>query len=541
MKTFLLKKRVVFLFVIFIFGCISCKNSERDVATGVIFSDLIKPMNGRSMRATSTKVNEEGKPIPHNSDNSRVLPGETKVVLDANGPGIVTHMWFTFLGPEKHTWAPDGSATHQEMLIRIFYDGNEKPGVEVPFGDFFANCFGKRSEVISLPVIVEDADSYNCFWHMPFKKSIRIEIVNQSKEKNINLLYYNIDWVKKDKLPKETPYFYARYRQEYPTVSEGDYVILETEGKGHYVGTVLGVRTRSPSWFGEGDEKIYIDGEEEPSIWGTGTEDYFLSAWGLKSGVNTPFFGTVYFDQWGIVGGHTSAFRWHLTDPIVFNKKIKVTIETYGWIPPDENEEKEAHSWNKREDDFASVAFWYQTGNPTNEEPVPVAEERILLNLDEVFMAKEVIGTKGISNGTASVQDNLAHFPNGQLFFSPDNRQAKVQIPFRVAEKRPVRLLLSTTKAPDYGIWQAYLNGIKIGSPMNMYDEKVREWEYHLLDFWPEPGDYTIELRLVGKDPSSVGEKLGIEAVRLRERRPRVTDFAFDKENDWKTNPKLYN
>jgi hypothetical protein len=156
-------------------------------------------------------------------------------------------------------------------------------------------------------------------------------------------------------------------------------------------------------------------------------------------------------------------------------------------------------------------------------------------------MAKEVIGTKGISNGTASVQDNLAHFPNGQLFFSPDNRQAKVQIPFRVAEKRPVRLLLSTTKAPDYGIWQAYLNGIKIGSPMNMYDEKVREWEYHLLDFWPEPGDYTIELRLVGKDPSSVGEKLGIEAVRLRERRPRVTDFAFDKENDWKTNPKLYN
>src|SRR5690554_5117784 len=541
MKTFLLKKRVVFLFVIFIFGCISCKNSERDVATGVIFSDLIKPMNGRSMRATSTKVNEEGKPIPHNSDNSRVLPGETKVVLDANGPGIVTHMWFTFLGPEKHTWAPDGSATHQEMLIRIFYDGNETPGVEVPFGDFFANCFGKRSEVISLPVIVEDADSYNCFWHMPFKKSIRIEIVNQSKEKNINLLYYNIDWVKKDKLPKETPYFYARYRQEYPTVSEGDYVILETEGKGHYVGTVLGVRTRSPSWFGEGDEKIYIDGEEEPSIWGTGTEDYFLSAWGLKSGVNTPFFGTVYFDQWGIVGGHTSAFRWHLTDPIVFNKKIKVTIETYGWIPPDENEEKEAHSWNKREDDFASVAFWYQTGNPTNEEPVPVAEERILPNLDEVFMAKEVIGTKGISNGTASVQDNLAHFPNGQLFFSPDNRQAKVQIPFRVAEKRAVRLLLSTTKAPDYGIWQAYLNGIKIGSPMNMYDEKVREWEYHLLDFWPEPGDYTIELRLVGKDPSSVGEKLGIEAVRLRERRPRVTDFAFDKENDWKTNPKLYN
>ncbi|MFA7492247.1 MAG: glycoside hydrolase family 172 protein [Proteiniphilum sp.] len=541
MKTYFLKKRVILFFVIFAVLNISCGNNEREVASGLLFSDLLKPMNGRSMRSSSTKTDEEGKPIPHNSDNSTILPGETKVVLDVSGSGVVTHMWFTFLGPEKHPWATEGSATHQEMLLRIFYDGNEKPGVEVPFGDFFANCFGKRSEIISLPVIVEDADSYNCFWHMPFRKSIRIEIVNQSKEKNINLLYYNIDWIKKDKLPKETPYFYARYRQEYPTVSDGDYLILETEGKGHYVGTVLAVRTRSPSWFGEGDEKIYIDGEEEPSIWGTGTEDYFLSAWGLKTNVNTPYFGTVYFDQWGIVGSHTSAFRWHLTDPIIFNKKIKVTMETFGWISPDENKEQKAHSWNKREDDYASVAFWYQIGNPSHSEPVPNAENRILPNLDEIFMAKDVIGTKKISNGTAVIQNNLAHFPNGQLFFSPSNHHAKVEIPFQVSEKRPVRLLLSLTKAPDYGIWQAYLNGIKIGYPMNLYNEKIEDWEYHLLDFWPDIGDYKIELRLVGKDPFSFGEKLGIESVRLRERRPRVKDFAFDRDNDWKVNPKLYN
>ena len=143
------------------------------------------------------------------------------------------------------------------------------------------------------------------------------------------MLYYNIDWVKKDKLPKETPYFYARYRQEYPTVSEGDYVILETEGKGHYVGTVLGVRTRSPSWFGEGDEKIYIDGEEEPSIWGTGTEDYFLSAWGLKSGVNTPFFElfiSTNGESWAVIHPLFAGISQILS----FLIKIKVTIETYG-------------------------------------------------------------------------------------------------------------------------------------------------------------------------------------------------------------------
>ena len=177
-------------------------------------------------------------------------------------------------------------------------------------------AFGQRTEVISVPVVVEDADSYNCFWRMPFRKSIRIEIVNQS-DKPINLLYYNIDWIKLDSLPDDTPYFYAQYRQEYPVESGKDYVILETAGQGHYVGTVLAVRTRSPSWFGEGDEKIYIDGEEKASIWGTGTEDYFLSAWGLKT-TSTPYFGTPYFDQWGIVGGHTGAYRWHVQDPIVF-------------------------------------------------------------------------------------------------------------------------------------------------------------------------------------------------------------------------------
>ena len=517
-----------------------CHSGDHYPPGGAILGDLTRPIEGRSMRTTSTKVGDDGKPIPHNSDNSRVMPGESKVVLDVTGPGVVTHMWFTFLGPGRHPWAPEGSATHQEMLIRVWYDGREIPDIEVPFGDFFANCFGKRSEVISLPVIVEDADSYNSFWPMPFRKSIRIEVVNQSADRNINLLYYNIDWILKKRIPKHTPYFYARYRQEYPTRPGDDYLILETEGKGHYVGTVMAVRTRSPSWFGEGDEKIYIDGETEPSIWGTGTEDYFLSAWGLKSGVNTPYFGTVYFDQWGIVGGHTSAYRWHLADPIVFSKKIRVTIEHFGWISPDENVEQKAHSWNEREDDFATVAFWYQTGIPTGHETVPPAEERVLPGLDEVFRATGVIASGSFSQGLAEVQDNLDFYPQGQLFFKPASDRAKVIIPFRVNEKRPTRLLLAVTKAPDYGIWQAYLEGIPVGQTMNLYDEQVMEWEHHLLDFWPEPGIYNLELRLEGKDHRSTGSLLGIESVRLRERRPRVEEFAYDRDKNWKVDRVLY-
>ncbi|MHB0957978.1 MAG: glycoside hydrolase family 172 protein [Pirellulaceae bacterium] len=502
-------------------------------------AELAKPQEGRSMRATSTALDADGHYAHDNSDNSRVAPGATKVVLDAQGPGVVTHMWFTFLGPERHPWAPEGSANHQEMLLRVFYDGQSRPAIEVPLGDFFGNCFGKRTELISLPVIVEDGDSYNCYWHMPFQKSIRMEIVNQSS-KPLSLLYYNIDWIKKDRLAEDTPYFYARYRQEYPVQSGKDYVILETEGKGHYVGTVLAVRTRSPSWFGEGDEKIYIDGEATASVWGTGTEDYFLSAWGLKT-TGTPYFGTPYFDQWGIVGGHTSAYRWHLPDPVVFNTSIKVTIEHWGWISTDENPEGKQHSWNEREDDFASVAFWYQTGTPSVADDVPDAAARTLPNLDMIAAAKDFVDESHHGSGACSVQTNLPFYPAGQLFYQPQQAEgAWVEIPFQVTEREPRRLLLKVTRANDYGIYQAYLNGTKIGPALDLYAAEVTEWESHLLDFWPEPGDYTLRLECIGKNPLSQGHFLGIESVRLRERRPRVKQWAREQDHDWRKQPVLH-
>ena len=150
---------------------------------------------------------------------------------------------------------------------------------------------------------------------------------------------------------------------------------LSDKGRGQMLGVTLGVVQNKDAWFGEGDERIYIDGETVPSIQGTGTEDYFLSAWGLKKTL-TPYFGTPYFDQWGIVGGHTSAYRWHLNDPLVFNTGIKVTIEHFGWIAPDENVNNKSMSWNEREDDYSSVAFWYQTGTPTFTARAPSGAER---------------------------------------------------------------------------------------------------------------------------------------------------------------------
>ncbi len=527
------------------------------VSAGGPLEGLAKPQEGRSMRATSTmrvgevrrggaekKLNPKADPRgdleePSNWDNFRVAPGETHVLLDEQGPGVITHMWITFLGPEPQAWAPKGSANHQEMLLRIFWDGKDRPAVEAPVGEFFANCFGRRSEVISLPVVVEDADSYNCFWHMPFRKSARIEIENQS-DKPVGLLYYNIDWIRKERIADDTPYFYAQYRQEYPVQKGQDYVVLETQGRGHYVGTVLAVRTRSPSWFGEGDEKIYIDGEAKPSIWGTGTEDYFLSAWGLKT-TSTPYFGVPYFDQWGIVGGHTSAYRWHVSDPLVFNTGIKVTLEHFGWISPDENPDYRSMSWNEREDDYASVAFWYQTGEPTFTARAPHARERKLPSLERLTVrAADFADDKHHGDGSVAAQQ-LDLYEGPQLLYKPQQAEgAWIEIPFEVQKKEPLRLLLNLTKSYDFGKYQASLNGVKLGGELDLFSAKVISEEVHLLDFWPEPGPYMLRLECTGKNDRSGGFYCGLESVRLRERRPRVAEMAHDKDKDWRQKPQLY-
>lgn len=474
-----------------------------------------------------------------NWDNFQVPPGETHVLMDEKGPGVITHIWLTFLGPEAQDWARQGSANHQEMLLRIYWDGRKRPGVEAPVGDFFANCFGKRSEVVSLPVVVEDGDSYNCFWRMPFQKSARIEIVNQS-EKPVSLLYYNIDWIKQDKLPADTPYFHAQYRQEYPVQKGADYVLLETSGKGHYVGTVLAVRTRSPAWFGEGDEKIYIDGETKPSIWGTGTEDYFLSAWGLKQ-TSTPYFGVPYFDQWGIVGGHTSAYRWHLADPLVFQTGIKVTLEHFGWISPDENPQNRSMSWNEREDDYASVAFWYQAGEPTFSARAPHARDRRLPRLERIVVrGGDCLDPRRRGSGEARLQQ-IDIYPTPQLLYQPQQPEgAWLEIPFQVDKAEPLRLLLNMTKSYDFGRYQVSLDGVKLGEGLDFYSPKIANEEFHLLDFWPAAGQHTLRLDCVGRNPQSTGYFLGLESLQLRERRPRVADWGHDRDKDWKQLPTLY-
>jgi hypothetical protein len=256
---------------------------------------------------------------------------------------------------------------------------------------------------------------------------------------------------------------------------------------------------------------------------------------------STPYFGVPYFDQWGIVGGHTSAYRWHINDPIVFQKGIKVTFEHWGWIAPDENPDYKSTSWNEREDDYASVAFWYQTGEPTFTARAPSGKERRLPSLERVTSYARDYADAAHHGAGSVTKQQLDLYEDAQLLYMPKSQEnAWLQIPIEVEKKEPLRLLLNATKSYDFGRYQAYLDGVKVGGPMDFYSTELESQEYHLLDLWPDAGKHVLKLECVGKNPASTGYYLGLESVRLRERRPRVTQMGHDRDKDWKKEPKLY-
>jgi hypothetical protein len=529
-------------------GCVALSLALLILTTGFAGSldHLMHWEKGRSMSTSSVCRGTDGLPDPNvNKDNVwRVEPGQTVTIADLDGPGIIQHIWITVFHFQtaRPGWAPDGRANPQELLIRMYWDDRAEPDVEAPMSDFFGACFGKRITIRSEPVAVDDGDSYNCYWPMPFRKSARIEVVNQS-DKPAMLLYYTVDWVKKKSLPRDTMYFCAQYRQEYPVQGDPDsvdneYVILDAEGKGYYVGTVVAVRTRSPDWFGEGDFRVTIDGEATPSIWGTGTEDYFLSAWGQKETL-MPYYGNPYLNHKDRdVGQMSCCYRWHVHDPIVFSKSIRVTLETMGWLNIDENPERQSREYGQRQDDWASVAFWYQMGPAKRFAKPTTARERKLPRIERVAVwGKDHEAAKYHGRGKTSLYAKDEYMETeGLLRFTPESdEEGWLEFPFEVKRKEPLRLVLVLERSKDSGIYQPILNGVKLKDPLDLYSEEFDIHEFQIMDFWPEPGKYTLRLQCVGRNIDANGNRIGVNSVRLRERRPRVEKLGYLKDHDWRT------
>jgi hypothetical protein len=278
-----------------------------------------------------------------------------KVTLaDIQGAGAIQHIWLT-IHPDK--W--------RRLVLRMFWDGEEDPSVEVPLGDFFCNGWAVRCNIASLPVAVNPAGAFNCYWEMPFRKSALITLENLSPDP-VPGFYYQITYTSTE-VPEDRAYLHAQWRRTNPIPYREVHTIIDgIRGQGQYVGTYLAWGVRNNGWWGEGEIKFYLDGDAEwPTICGTGTEDYFCGAWNFEHppgqyGVfSTPYSGLpqvikpdgLYQSQ-----QRFGMYRWHIMDPIRFREDLKVTIQALGWRSTLEGQRR----YLPLQDDVASTAFWYQ-------------------------------------------------------------------------------------------------------------------------------------------------------------------------------------
>jgi hypothetical protein len=300
-----------------------------------------------------------------------IQAGQTFVMADINGCGAIQHIWMTPTGNNRFN------------ILRIYWDGEENPSVECPVGDFFACGLGEYTKVSSIAVCVNPKSGFNCYWVMPFRKSCKITMTNI--DDNPMTLYYQIDYTLTN-VPEDMAYFHAQFRRVNPLPYKEVYTIVDgIRGQGHYVGTYMTWGSNSPGWWGEGEIKFYIDGDKEfPTICGTGTEDYFCGSYGFVNPKTNEYqeFNTAYAGMPQVINPkgqvvrrrskvikdgkvveqretvnpkaqpRFSLYRWHIMDPIRFEKDLKVTIQALGW--------QSEGRYLPLQDDLSSVAFWYQ-------------------------------------------------------------------------------------------------------------------------------------------------------------------------------------
>jgi hypothetical protein len=281
------------------------------------------------------------------SPSVRIEPGQTFQLADIEGPGVIQHIWMTPTG----TW--------RFSILRVYWDGEESPSIETPVGDFFCMGWGQYAHVNSLAICVNPGSAFNSYWEMPFRRRCRMTLTNIAAEPMV--LYYQITYALTE-IPDDCGYLHAQFRRVNPLPYKQVYTILDgVQGRGHYVGTYMARGVNNAGWWGEGEIKFYLDGDDEfPTICGTGTEDYFCGSYNFDRGGQYVAFSTPYSGLPQVIrpdGAYQSQqrfgmYRWHLTDPIRFEHDLRVTIQALGW--------RSGKRYLPLQDDIASVAYWYQ-------------------------------------------------------------------------------------------------------------------------------------------------------------------------------------
>ena len=434
----------------------------------------------------------------------RVNAGETATLMDVDGPGIIEHIWIV-------------EGLNRGLVIRFYWDGEATPSIESPVPDLFAVGHGKFAPVNSLPVTVNPSNALNCYWPMPFRRHARITLSNETAA-DVELVAFQITWVE-TAVPDEAGYLHAQWRRA-GTADVNPYVILDgVKGKGRYVGTFLAWTQMTKGWFGEGEIKFFLDGDGEfPSICGTGTEDYFLGSYGFPRPFGTAYSGTVLPasdssdppTQW-------SLYRWHIQDPIEFDRDLRVTIQALGWGPDGK--------YMLLADDIASTAFWYQAEPHAAFPPLPALAARLAVPASPSSPfpgAVECEGLKveaspGASLGSQDLRAYAGAWSGGaHLFVQAKGPGEWVELRIPVEEPGPREIALHVTRAKDYGIVRFSVNGSRAGEDFDGYSPRpVPAGPLRLGVFEPRDGELRIRAEVVGSNPAAAGAKhfFGLDCV----------------------------
>lgn len=280
-------------------------------------------------------------------------------LAEIEGPGAIQHIWIT-------TYAK----YWRSLILRFYWDDEETPSIEAPFGDFFCNGWTEYCHVNSMPISANSHSAFNSYWEMPFRKSARVTIENLL-DVPVQPMFYQFDYTLTN-VPEDVGYLHAQWRRSNPLPYKEDYTIVDgVKGMGHYVGTYMAWGSNNRGWWGEGEIKFYLDGDSDfPTICGTGTEDYFGGAWcfgnqdGYYTPYTTPYLGlpqVIKPDGFRHSQQRFGMYRWHIPDPIRFEEDLRVTIQALGWRSGSLHEAPfEEWRYLPLQDDIASTAFWYQ-------------------------------------------------------------------------------------------------------------------------------------------------------------------------------------
>jgi len=431
-------------------------------------------------------------------DSVVVQPGETFTFADLTGPGEIRHIWLTIAAKER--------GYSRLLSLRAYWDDEKEPSVLAPLGDFFAVGHGVDAPVDSLVVKNStDGRGRNSYWPMPFAKRARLQLTNEGTTEII--FFYIVDWALLPSLPANTAYFHASYRQEFPAKSGTNYLIADIAGRGHYVGTLLSCRQIGAGWWGEGDDFFFIDGAKEPQIRGTGTEDYFGQSWGLTPDRGL-YFGAPIADG-NMPYGRSSAYRWHIPDPVCFEQSLKVEIEHKGEVTNPNGTIRSG--FEERPDELSSVAFWYQTEPHKPLSKLPSAYLRLDCDYRKTVQAESIIKSLKATKGalTAEKRGGLSNWQ--QVVWRPTGAGEELSFPIKIDSKGRLRLTLLMSVGPDYGSFNVSLGNVRLAQRIDLYNPFYgnRDLPFDLAGM--AEGTYTVRIRNAGKNPMSSGYNLGFD------------------------------